>query len=181
MENKMNEAAAMAQNTETENAAANTAAAIVEPTAAETPKAEPGKDAKKPGKEAKKPKSRKEAREALEDKQIEILEKQREIAAKQKELQNTLKMLDHKKKLSENRSKFIETLEKLEYAETLINPEDFETKRMKLTLSELSDGGYSREGFSTSISNSGLILAFIAMLREKVINKIDELETELVK
>lgn len=181
MENKVNEAAAMAQNNETENAAANTAAAIVEPTAAETPKAEPGKDAKKPGKDAKKGKGRKEAREEMEEKQLEALERQREIEAKQKELQNCLKELDRKKKLSENRSKFIETLDRLEEAEGLINPEDFETKRMKLTLSELSESGYSRDGFSTSISNSGLILEFIAMLKEKVTLKIEELETELVK
>lgn len=177
MENKVNEAAAMAQNTENENAAANTAAAIVEPTAAAQTKPE----AKKAGKEAKKPKNRKEAREELEEKQLEALERQRELEAKQKELQNCLKELDRKKKLSENRSKFIETLDRLEEAEGLINPEDFETKRMKLTLSELSESGYSRDGFSTSISNSGLILEFIAMLKEKVTQKIEELETELVK
>ena len=179
MENKVNEAAAMAQNTE--NAAANTAAAIVEPTTAETPKAEPGKDAKKPGKDAKKGKGRKEAREEMEEKQLEALERQREIEAKQKELQNCLKELDRKKKLSENRSKFIDTLERLEEAEGIINPDDFEAKRMKLTLTELSESGYSRDGFSTSISNSGLILEFIAMLKEKVTQKIEELETELVK
>ena len=89
--------------------------------------------------------------------------------------------LVHKKKLSENRSKFIETLDKLEEAEKLIDPDDFETKRLKLSLHEVSDSGYSRDGFSTSISNSGLILDFIAMLKEKVSLKIDELETELVK
>lgn len=180
MENKVNEAAAMAQNTENENAAANTAAAIVEPTAAAQTKPE-AKKAGKEAKEAKKPKNRKEAREELEEKQLEALERQRELEAKQKELQNCLKELDRKKKLSENRSKFIETLDRLEEAEGLINPEDFETKRMKLTLSELSESGYSRDGFSTSISNSGLILEFIAMLKEKVTQKIEELETELVK
>lgn len=174
MENKVKEAA-MAQNTETENAAANNAAAIVEPTAAT------GNPKEEPGKEAKKGKGRKDAREKMEEKQLEALERQREIEAKQKELQNCLKELDRKKKLSENRSKFIDTLERLEEAEGLINPEDFETKRMKLTLSELSESGYSRDGFSTSISNSGLILEFIAMLKEKVTLKIEELETELVK
>lgn len=89
--------------------------------------------------------------------------------------------LDRKKKLSDNRAKFIETLDQLEEAERLINPEDFETKRLKLSLHEVSDSGYSRDGFSVSISNSSLILDFIAMLKEKVSQKIEDLETELVK
>ena len=120
-------------------------------------------------------------REAFEAAQIEAAERQREIEAKQKELQKCLKELERKKKLSDNRARFIETLDQLEEAEKLINPEDFETKRLKLTLQEISDSGYSRDGFSTSISNSGLILEFIAMLREKVHAKIGEIETELVK
>ena len=178
----MKEAAAMAQNTETENAAANTAAAIVEPTTAETPKAEPGTEAKKPGKDAKKGKGRKEAREEMEEKQLEALERQREIEAKQKELQNCLKELDRKKKLSEDRSKFIEKLDELEEAERNINPNDFECKRFKLYLTEISDNGYSsRDGVNVSITNSGLILEFIALLKEKSYEKIEELEAELVK
>ena len=121
------------------------------------------------------------ARNDFEEAQIEARERQREIEEKQKELQNCLKELERKKKLSDNRAKFIETLDQLEEAEKLINPDDFETKRLKLSLHEVSDSGYSRDGFSTSISNSSLILDFIAMLKEKVSQKIDELEAELIK
>lgn len=170
MKNNKEEAAAKAQNTETVNAAADNAAAIAEPaTPAET------------GKETKKTKGRKEAREEMEEKQLQALEAQREIEAKQRELAECLKVLEHKKKLSANRSKFIDTLDQLEEAQGLINPEDFETKRMRLTLEEVSDNGYRNNGFSTSISNSNLILEFIAMLKEKITAKIEELETELVK
>ncbi len=180
MKNTKEEAAAKAQNTETVNAAAN-AAAIVEPaTPAETPKKEPTNEPKQPKKGKNTPKRDGAAAEAFEEAQLAALERQREIEAKQKELQNCLKDLERKKKLSENRTKFIDTLDDLEEAEKLINPDDFETKRMKLTLCEISESGYSRDGFSTSISNSRLILEFIALLKTKVTQKIEELETELV-
>lgn len=182
MENKVNEAAAMAQNTETENAAANTAAAIVEPTAAaETPKAEPGKDAKKPGKDAKKPKSRKEAREELEEKQLEALAKKQELEAKRRELTDCLNELKRKKQLADHRDTFLATLVKLDEAEDLLIPGEFETKRIKLNIFEVSENGYSKNGFDFSISNSHLIKEFIIMLRDRVQDKIRELEAELVK
>lgn len=182
----LNEVASMAENiaaqvaAETENnETANTAPeAVTEETPTPTeaaPTAPKGKKGKK-GQPKTNP-----ARADFEDAQIEARERQREIEAKQKELQKCLKELDRKKKLSDNRAKFIETLDQLEEAERLINPEDFETKRLKLSLHEISDSGYSRDGFSTSISNSSLILDFIAMLKEKVSQKIEEIETELVK
>lgn len=175
MENKVKEAAAMAQNAEKENAAATAAANV------ETPATETKQDNKKAGKEAKKPKGNKEAREAMEEKQLEAPERQRELEAKQKELQSCLKELERKKRLSENRSKFIEKLEELEEAEKNINPNDFECKRFKLYLTEISDNGYSRDGISVSITNSGLILQFIAMLKAKSYEKVAELEAELIK
>lgn len=182
MKNTREEAAAKAQNTETVNAAADNAAAIVEPAAeAETPKAEPAKEPKQPKKGKNAPKKDGAAAEAFEEAQLEALERQREVEAKQRELAECLKVLEHKKKLSANRSKFIDTLDQLEEAQSLINPDDFETKRMRLTLEEVSDSGYRNNGFSTSISNSDLILAFIAMLKKKITTKIEELETELVK
>ena len=179
---KLNEVANMAENiaaqvaAETENnETPNTAPEVVTeetPTPTEAaPTAPKGKKGKKGN----------PARNDFEEAQIEARERQREIEEKQKELQNCLKELERKKKLSDNRAKFIETLDQLEEAEKLINPDDFETKRLKLSLHEVSDSGYSRDGFSTSISNSSLILDFIAMLKEKVSQKIDELEAELIK
>ena len=51
---------------------------------------------------------------------------------------------------------------------------------MKLRLFEIND--YGREGdFNVSITNSDLIMEFVAMLKEKINVKIDDLETELVK
>lgn len=182
---QLNQVAEMAENiaaqvaAETENTETTTAPeAVTEETPTPTEAAHTAPKGKK-GKKGQ-PKTNPD-REAFEAAQMEAAERQREIEAKQKELQNCLKELERKKKLSDNRARFIETLDQLEEAEKLINPEDFETKRMKLTLQEISDSGYSRDGFSTSISNSGLILDFIAMLKEKVTQKIEELETELVK
>ena len=178
---KLNEVASMAENIaaqvaeETENnETPNTAPEAV---TEETPTTEAAPTAPK----GKKGKKGNPARNDFEEAQIEARERQREIEEKQKELQKCLKELERKKKLSENRSRFMETLDKLEEAEKLINPEDFETKRLRLSLQEISDNGYSRDGFSASISNSGLILEFIAMFREKVHDKIAEIETELVK
>lgn len=188
---KLNEVANMAENiaaqvaAETENTETVTTApeAVTEETPTEeTPTPTEAETTATKGKKGKKgqPKANPD-REAFEAAQMEAAERQREIEAKQKELQKCLKELDRKKQLSDNRAKFIETLDRLEEAERLINPDDFETKRLKLSLHEISDSGYSRDGFSTSISNSSLILDFIAMLKEKVSQKIEEIETELVK
>ncbi len=182
-----NIAAQVAATTEnTNNETANTAAEAVKEattTAAEeaTQTAQGKKGKKGETKKAASKKAANKARENFEDAQLEAMERQREIERKQKELQNCLKELARKKQLSDNRAKFIETLDQLNEAEKLLNPEDFETKRIKLTLNEISESGYSRDGLSVSISNSRLILEFISMLREKVSDKISEIETELIK
>ena len=183
-ENIAAQVAATTENTNTETAntqAANIAAEAVseEPKTAKAAKTEKAAKGKKG--EAKSKKQVNQAREDFEAAQIEAMEREREIERKQKELQNCLKELARKKQLSDNRAKFIETLDQLNEAEKLLNPEDFETKRMKLQLNEISESGYSRDGLSVSISNSRLILEFIAMLREKVSDKISEIETELIK
>lgn len=183
-ENIAAQVAATTENTNTETAntqAANIAAEAVseEPKTAKAAKTEKAAKGKKG--EAKAKKQVNQAREDFEAAQIEAMEREREIERKQKELQNCLKELARKKQLSDNRAKFIETLDQLNEAEKLLNPEDFETKRMKLQLNEISESGYSRDGLSVSISNSRLILEFIAMLREKVSDKISEIETELIK
>lgn len=183
-ENIAAQVAATTENTNTETAntqATNIAAEAVseEPKTAKAAKTEKAAKGKKG--EAKAKKQVNQAREDFEAAQIEAMEREREIERKQKELQNCLKELARKKQLSDNRAKFIETLDQLNEAEKLLNPEDFETKRMKLQLNEISESGYSRDGLSVSISNSRLILEFIAMLREKVSDKISEIETELIK
>ena len=171
-----NIAAQVAATTEnTNNETANTAAEAVKE-ATQTAQGKKGETKKAASKKA-----ANKARENFEDAQLEAMERQREIERKQKELQNCLKELARKKQLSDNRAKFIETLDQLNEAEKLLNPEDFETKRIKLTLNEISESGYSRDGLSVSISNSRLILEFISMLREKVSDKISEIETELIK
>lgn len=177
-ENIAAQVAASTENTNNETAnpqAESIAAEAVkeEPKTAKTEKATKGKNKGK--------KNTNQARADFEDAQIEAMERAREIEMKQKELQNCLKELERKKKLSDNRTKFVETLDQLEEAEKLLNPEDFETKRMKLQLIEMSESGYSRDGLSISISNSSLILDFVAMLKEKVAAKISEIETELIK
>ena len=182
---QLNEVANMAENIAAQVAAnenTETVTTAPEAVADETPTPTEAQTTAPKGKKGKKgqPKTNPD-REAFEAAQMEAAERQREIEAKQKELQKCLKELDRKKQLSDNRAKFIETLDRLEEAERLINPDDFETKRLKLSLHEISDSGYSRDGFSTSISNSSLILDFIAMLKEKVSQKIEEIETELVK
>lgn len=183
-ENIAAQVAATTENTNTETAntqAANIAAEAVseEPKTAKAAKTEKAAKGKKG--EAKAKKQVNQAREDFEDAQLEVMEREREIVRKQKELQKCLQELARKKQLSDNRAKFVETLDQLNEAEKLLNPEDFETKRMKLQLNEISESGYSRDGLSVSISNSRLILEFIAMLREKVSDKISEIETELIK
>lgn len=183
---QLNEVANMAENIAAQVAADNenteTTTTAPEAVTEETPTPTEAAPTAAKGKKGKKgqPKTNPD-REAFEAAQMEAAERQREIEAKQKELQKCLKELERKKQLSDNRSKFIETLDQLEEAEKLLNPEEFETKRMKLNLHEVSDSGYSRDGLNISISNSSLILEFIAMLREKVNAKIAEIETELVK
>ena len=183
---QLNQVAEMAENIAAQVAADNenteTANTAPEAVTEETPTPTEAAPAATKGKKGKKgqPKAN-PARVEFEEAQIAAAERQREIEAKQKELQKCLKELERKKQLSDNRSKFIETLDQLEEAEKLLNPEEFETKRMKLNLHEVSDSGYSRDGLNIGISNSSLILEFIAMLREKVNAKISEIETELVK
>ena len=179
MENKLNEAAAKAQNTETENAAANNAAAIVEPATAET-KTEAKTEAKKAKAEPKAKKDRKAAREEMEEKQLEARETQRGIEERKKELTKCLNELNRKKQLADHRDLFLATLIKLDEAEDLLVPGEFETKRIKLKIFEVKESGYGHDGFDFSISNSHLIKEFIIMLRDRVQDKIRELEAELV-
>lgn len=182
---KLNEVASMAENiaaqvaAETENTETVTTApeAVTEETQTPT-EAEPTAPKGKKGKKGQ-PKTN-TARNDFEDAQLRTLELKREAEDKQRELNKCLEVLKNKKRLADNRTKFIETLEKLDEAEKLLTPEEFESKRMKLRLCEIND--YGREdGFSVSITNSDLIMEFVAMLKDKINIKIEDLETELVK
>ena len=181
---KLNEVANMAENiaaqvaAETENTeTVNTAPEAV---ADETPTPTEAETTAAKGKKAKKDQARTKARADFEDAQIRAAELKREAEAKQRELDKCLEVLKNKKRLADNRTKFIETLEKLDEAEKLLTPEEFESKRMKLKLYEVNDYG-REEGFSVGITNSDLIMEFVAMLKDKINIKIENLETELVK
>lgn len=166
--------AAETENNETANTAPE---AVTEETPTPTeaaPTAPKGKKGKK-GQPKANP-----ARVDFEEAQMRAAELKREAEAKQRELDKCLEVLKSKKRLADHRAKFIETLGQLDEAEKLLTPEEFESKRMKLKIYELND--YGREdGFAVSITNSDLIMEFVAMLKDKINIKIEELETELVK
>lgn len=188
MSNIINEMAEMAERMEAQEAAntetTNTETATAAPEAATAePQAQPTEaaPAAPKGKKGKKgqPKTNPD-REAFEAAQMKAAELRREAEAKQRELDKCLEVLKSKKRLADHRAKFIETLGQLDEAEKLLTPEEFESKRMKLKIYELND--YGREdGFAVSITNSDLIMEFVAMLKDKINIKIEELETELVK
>lgn len=187
MSNIINEMAEMAERMEAQEAAntetTNTETATAAPEAATAePQAQPTEAAPTApkGKKAKKDQARTKARSDFEDAQIRAAELKREAEAKQRELDKCLEVLKNKKRLADNRTKFIETLEKLDEAEKLLTPEEFESKRMKLKLYEVNDYG-REEGFTVSITNTDLIMEFVAMLKDKINIKIEDLETELVK
>ena len=166
--------AAETENNETANTAPE---AVTEETPTPTeaaPTAPKGKKGKK-GQPKANP-----ARVDFEEAQMRAAELKREAEAKQRELDKCLEVLKSKKRFADHRAKFIETLGQLDEAEKLLTPEEFESKRMKLKIYELND--YGREdGFAVSITNTDLIMEFVAMLKEKINIKIEDLETELVK
>lgn len=166
--------AAETENNETANTAPE---AVTEETPTPTeaaPTAPKGKKGKK-GQPKANP-----ARVDFEEAQMRAAELKREAEAKQRELDKCLEVLKSKKRLADHRAKFIETLGQLDEAEKLLTPEEFESKRMKLKIYELND--YGREdGFAVSITNTDLIMEFVAMLKDKINIKIEDLETELVK
>ena len=166
--------AAETENNETANTAPE---AVTEETPTPTeaaPTASKGKKGKK-GQPKANP-----ARVDFEEAQMRAAELKREAEAKQRELDKCLEVLKSKKRLADHRAKFIETLGQFDEAEKLLTPEEFESKRMKLKIYELND--YGREdGFAVSITNTDLIMEFVAMLKDKINIKIEDLETELVK
>lgn len=103
---------------------------------------------------------------------------QEEINLKTLELQKCLAILERKKQLSSNRTSFICTLDNLNAAEESLNCEElFESKSYKLRFAEVSSYN-SNDIFS--ISNTSILLEFVAFMRSRIMNKISEIESELI-
>ena len=131
----------------------------------------PAPKAEKKGKESK-PKS--EAQRKAE-------ELQKEMERKQKELAECLKVLEAKKELSAKRSTFIDTLDKINTAEEVLNEDDtFEVSNYRLFFANSGAPSY-REEIIFKISNRELLLNFVEFIRDKINRKIAEIEAELVK
>ena len=163
------------KNIESANTVKNTTAEAM-PTAVKgnevTPSATPpAPKAEKKGKESK-PKS--EAQRKAE-------ELQKEMERKQKELAECLKVLEAKKELSAKRSTFIDTLDKINTAEEVLNEDDtFEVTNYRLIFANSGAPSYREESIF-KISNRELLLNFVEFIRDKINKKIAEIEAELVK
>ena len=108
-------------------------------------------------------------------------ELQAEMERKQKELAECLKVLEAKKELSAKRSTFIDTLDKINTAEEVLNEDDtFEVTSYRLIFANSSAPSYREENIF-KISNRELLLHFVDFIRDKINKKIAEIEAELVK
>ena len=108
-------------------------------------------------------------------------ELQKEMERKQKELAECLKVLEAKKELSAKRSTFIDTLDKINTAEEVLNEDDtFEVTNYRLFFANSGAPSY-REEIIFKISNRELLLHFVDFIRDKIDKKIAEIEAELVK
>ena len=108
-------------------------------------------------------------------------ELQREMERKQAELAECLKVLEAKKELSAKRSTFIDTLDKINTAEEVLNEDDtFEVTNYRLIFANSGAQSYREENIF-KISNRELLLHFVDFIRDKINKKIAEIEAELVK
>ena len=101
----------------------------------------------------------------------------------QKELKAKIKKIEDQKEAARKREIFIKTQEELkELKDTLLKTKEFETDFCKLRLEKLASVGYNAE-FKTmfTISNSEILTEFCEWLDEKIVNKVHELEAELLK
>ena len=118
-----------------------------------------------------------EAVVAAEQLQAEFEQQQKEVERVQKELQKKLQELEEKQKLNRNRSKFLETLDNLdEFEGKLQAEEDFETNICRI---KFAHGSYSDKEIFT-VSNTALLLDFIAFMRERIKNKVSDIEKLLL-
>lgn len=129
------------------------------------------------------PKAEKKGKESkpIRDAQRKAEELQKEMERKQKELAECLKVLEAKKELSAKRSTFIDTLDKINTAEEVLNEDDtFEVSNYRLFFASSGAPSY-REEIIFKISNRELLLHFVDFIRDKINKKIAEIEAELVK
>ncbi len=129
------------------------------------------------------PKAEKKSKEAKpkSEAQRKAEELQREMERKQAELAECLKVLEAKKELSAKRSTFIDTLDKINTAEEVLNEDDtFEVTNYRLIFANSGAPSYREESIF-KISNRELLLHFVDFIRDKINKKIAEIEAELVK
>lgn len=103
---------------------------------------------------------------------------QLEIVKKQKDLQKCIEDLNRKKQLLDNRTRFIETLDKLDGYIEKLDPNDIESKMIKISLFDSSE---SRYGDNVVISNTDIVRFYIVELKKKIEEKVLAIETELVE
>lgn len=103
---------------------------------------------------------------------------QKEIEQRTAELQKCLAELERKKKLSENRVQFMDVMDRLEQAEDILLQEnEFNTDVYKLRFCNAAN---YREDDVFTISNREIIIDFVRYIREKVIAKVREIESQLM-
>ena len=109
--------------------------------------------------------------------------KRQELEKHQQELEKCLKNIEHKKTLMDNLEKFHKTDKDLaaitELVQDEIDEKNFESKlyRVKLVRVDM----YGERSDITSISQAQLVIEFVKNLRNKISEKVVELETELMK
>jgi len=101
----------------------------------------------------------------------------------QRELKAKIKQIEDQKEAARKREIFIKTQEELkELKNTLLKTKEFETDFCKLRLEKLASVGYNTEFKPMfTISNSEILTEFCEWLDEKIVNKVHELEAELLK
>ena len=103
---------------------------------------------------------------------------QRQIEQHTAELQKCLAELERKKKLSANRATFLAVLDKLEEAEhNLVQDEEFDSATLKLKFVRADN---FRDEEVLSVSNKALMLDFVRFIRAKIVDKVEDIELQLL-
>ena len=103
---------------------------------------------------------------------------QRQIEQHAAELQKCLAELERKKKLSANRATFLAVLDKLEEAEhNLVQDDEFDSATLKLKFVRADN---FRDEEVLSVSNKALMLEFVRFIRAKIVDKVEDIELQLL-
>jgi len=109
--------------------------------------------------------------------------KRQELEKHQQELEKCLKNIEHKKTLMDNLEKFHKTDKELaaiaELVQDEIDEKNFESKLYRIKLVRVDM--YGERSDITSVSQAQLVKGFVLDLRDKIAEKITELETEVMK